>query len=313
MERDIRDELIGVLATDEDFRKSMGENENKDSVFINKNDDIQFSVKSMSKNASEEFYTGYINTIEGFADYKLDVNYSGFQSPDLRKAHFREEINKYLFIFQESSNDKYNKIWKSYLTPKPSAVTYEDKFYSVPVFSSKESVVEWENKYQYNSRSLQREYSSFEEFIERVKEGKTVGRIWNYGERNNPKFIVWRDDDASLFALGPITGIQNGIDGQIIKYNNELYKLNISDYDDYSVYSEKANPSILHIVEKPYLTMCQEFDTLSDTEPVLIKPEGQDGITESIEDDSINIDINKKDDETLLNTFLQSCENDNLY
>ena len=314
MERDIRDEYIGILATDEDIRKTGGENEFKDSVFINKMDDIQFSVKSMSNNASAEFYTGYINTIVGNEDYKLDEIYEGFDSKERRKNNFKEKINSYLFIFQESSNEQYDKIYRAYLTEKPSTITYNDKFFSAPVFSSKESVSEWESKGQYSNRSLQREYSSLDELIERLKEGRPIGKIWNYSERNNPKFIVWYDDiEKKMVALGPITGIQYGIDGAIIRFN-ELYKLDISDHSDYLVYNIKCNPSVLHIVEKAYKTICQEFDQPKDADPIVIIDSAvQDNAIESREDDAINIDINKKDDETLLNIFLQSCENDNLF
>ena len=84
--------FIGVLATDEEYSIAVGDN-TKRSVFINGQNDIQYSVRALSENAPTRFFTGYLNSINDNGMMHLDDETSfDEESERKRVASFKENL-----------------------------------------------------------------------------------------------------------------------------------------------------------------------------------------------------------------------------
>lgn len=325
MDRNSND-YVGILATDAETSTALGDSK-KGSVFINRQDEIQYYVKALSIDAPARLFTGYVNSINGNAAYNLDNSYSAVlgnsYSEDFKNSTrieaFRSVISKYLFIFNsrqinaDSEGKKYHKISRAELIAKPKSVADSDLFVAVPVFSPQQYVNAWEYS---TDAKLYREYSDFNGFIERIKAGKSIGRVSHYDNTDCPRFIVWNDGN-NLCAVGPFSGISfTALGGYILQFDN-LYKIDLDEYGDYIVYFEKANPTVMHFTESIFESISNKFITLDNTlTPIIVvEKENVKPVTteESSESARIEIDPTIKDDHTLLNTFNRLCEENNLY
>lgn len=310
-------EFIGVLATDEETAKALG-NAGKKSVFINSQVEIQYYVKALSVDAPARLFAGYINSINDNAAYNLDDS-SSEDSGDERVAAFKSKIGNYLFLFNSKpastgvDGKKFHKINRASLIGKPAAFKETDAFVPVPVFAPQKDVNAWE----YNTGAkLNREYGSYEEFIERIRSGKSVGRVSHYDNADCPRFVVWTDEDKTC-AVGPFKGVTfTALGGYILQYDN-LYEIDLDEYLDYTVYSPGINPTIMHFTESVFESISNQFVTLdSEVTPVVMeeKENSNPVVKEEVRTpERIEIDPTIKDDYTLLNTFNRLCEERDLY
>ena len=311
-------EFIGILATDEETAAAMGDSK-KVSVFINNQVEIQYHVKALSIDAPARLFTGYINSINDNAAYNLDDSTSEEYQSNGRVEAFRSKIGNYLFLFNSRSSNvandgkKFHKINRADLIAKPAAFKDTDLFVAVPVFSPQPMLNVWE----YNTGAkLHRDYSDYRGFIDRLKNGKSIGRVSHYDSSDFPRFIVWNDDEK-LCAVGPFKGVTfTALGGYILQFDN-LYEIDLEEYIDYTVYAQRINPTLMHITENVFESISNRFITLEgDVTPVIVEEKNEIVPVlseEVIEPERIEIDPTIKDDCTLLNTFNRLCEENNLY
>lgn len=311
-------EFVGVLATDAEAAAALGDSK-KGSVFINSQVEIQYYVKALSIDAPARLFTGYINSINDNAAYNLDDSSSEVYRSSERVEAFRSKIGNYLFLFNSRSMNvgnegkRIHKINRADLIAKPAAFKDGDAFVAVPVFSPQQSVNAWE----YNTGAkLNRDYADYESFIDRIKSGKSIGRVSHYDNSDCPRFIVWSDDDK-LCAIGPFKGVTfTALGGYILQFDN-LYEIDLDEYIDYTVYAQRINPTIMHFTENVFEGISNRFITLDgEVVPVVVeeKKEVAPVLREEVsEPERIEIDPTIKNDCTLLNTFNRLCEENNLY
>lgn len=311
-------EYIGVLATDAETAAALGGDE-KQSVFINRQDDIQYYVKALSVDAPTRLFTGYISSINDNSAYHLDDSLSGVYSSNKRVDAFKLKLKNYLFLFNSKSTNtgvegkKFYKINRADLIEMPAAMKEDDAFVAVPVFSSQQSVNAWE----YNTQvKLNREYSNYDEFIEFIKMGKSIGRVSHYDNQDCPRFIVWNDEDK-LCAIGPFKSVTFTALGGYILQHDELYEIDLTEYVDYAIYKERVNPTIMHFTEDVFESISNQFVTLDgEVIPLIVEEKNEENSAnkeEIREAEKIEIDPTIKDDITLLKTFNRLCEENNLY
>lgn len=311
-------EYVGILATDAEAAAALGDSK-KGSVFINSQYEIQYYVKALSIDAPARLFTGYINSINDNAAYNLDDSSSEIYRSSERVDAFKSKIGNYLFLFNSrsmnvgSEGKKFHKINRADLIAKPAAFKDTDVFVAVPLFSPQQSVSAWE----YNTGAkLYREYADYESFIDRIKSGKSIGRVSHYDNSDCPRFIVWSDDDR-LCAIGPFKGVTfTALGGYILQFDS-LYEIDLEEYIDYTVYAQRINPTIMHFTENVFEGISNRFITLDgEVVPVVVeeKKETAPVFREEVsEPERIEIDPTIKNDCTLLNTFNRLCEENNLY
>lgn len=314
--------LVGVLASNSEIHAATGD-DSKDGVFINSQNEIQYSVKALSDIAPTRFFTGYTNSIVDGDKFNLD-DISSYEDPVSKRVDsFRDKLRDYLFIFTSRSNSpkgdekKYYKLTRANLVMRPAKINDDDVLITVPVFSPKEITKDWE----YLEREhLNRQYSTYEEFIECLKEGKPLGQISDFGNSECPKFVAWYTK-KKYCAIGPFTGVAFTAQGSYILRYDTLYEMDLSPYEDSIVFAFDFNPTIMHVVDKVCEDLTEKFITHQNLSPIINAKEyipnesnsesylNADGHAESV----IDIDPMVKDDATLLKTFRRLCEENKLF
>lgn len=309
-------EYVGILATDEETAAALGDSK-KGSVFINRQDEIQYYVKALSIDAPARLFTGYINSINDNAAYNLDDSSSETYQSSERVDAFKSKIGNYLFLFNSRSMNvgaegkKFHKINRTDLIAKPAAFKDTDTFVAVPVFSP---IV---NAWEYSTEAkLERDYADYESFIDRIKSGKSIGRVSHYDNTDCPRFIVWSDDNR-LCAIGPFKGVTFTAFGGYILQFDSLYEIDLEEYIDYTIYAQRINPTIMHFTENVFEGISNRFITLDGEVGSVVVEEKKESAPvpceEVSEPERIEIDPTIKNDCTLLNTFNRLCEENNLY
>lgn len=312
-------EYVGVIATDAEISAALGGNE-KRSVFINRQDEIQYCVKAISVEAPTRFFTGYISSINDSSAFHLDdLSVTGVYT-QTRVDAFRTKIDKYVFLFNSrlsnisTDGKRTYKINRAELIRKPAAVSEADSFVAVPVFSPQNFTNAWEHN---NAEKLSRKYFNYEQFVHYIRDGKNIGRVSHYDSTDCPRFIVWNDGDK-LCAVGPFKGVTFTVLGDYTLQYDNLFEIDLTEYlNDSVIYSDKINPTIMHFVESVYEEISNQFITssgdavplLSDEADVLPSAAGEDRRASEL----IRIDLATKDDYTLLQSFNRLCEENNLY
>ena len=325
-------QMIGIIASEDDLG-------GKRSVFINSNSAIQYSVKSLMANSnSHDVYTGYMSSFEEDVDFDDD-----YLPNDEREMKFLENVENKLFVFsyRQSENDFY-KMNKVNVVDKPIGFNSEDcRFYSVPVFSSSddEMVTDWES---YKHWNLFRDYKSLDKFYETVRDKRPVGSIYGFNaEIESPSFIIWKDNNERLFAIGKINEMHyNSLRGLILEGNN-LYKIDISDYVKFMVYDIDINPTLAYVPETIFKEIEDciikndvargkeeseiKTDALEEKENkyednVEEKHNQENNITKEIQEIStpseetlMEIDVSQKNDETIIKLMDYHSQRRNLY
>ncbi len=311
-------QYIGVLTSDEDAAKALGDSK-KSGVFINRQSEIQYYVSAISLEAPARLFIGYVDSINDNAAYNLDDFSSEVFNGTKRVEGFKAKMENYLFVFNSKSTGVggegrfFHKIHRANLIAKPAAYKETDTFVAVPVFSPQSFVNAWE----YNTGAkLNRDYSGYEEFVDRIKSGKSVGRVAHYENTDCPRFIVWNDDDRCC-AIGPFKGVSfTALGGYILQYDS-LYEIDLDEYMDYTVFVPNINPTIMHFTETVFENLSNRFITLDGDVTFVLESPKQEAIPlekEALhETEQIEIDPTVKNDTTLLHTFNRLCEENNLF
>ncbi len=243
MEMQIR-QYIGVL-------ESKGP-DGRDSVFMNKGSYIQYRVKQLLlPQESTDFVSGYINSFED--DY--EINDDEYSTDESRILNFKAAVKDKLFVYSYKINENgYANMMsrKTNLVSRPSKYEEGMYFYAVPVFCSKNNtgLCDWESE---KSWKLFREYTGKEEFLEYLKNKKSVGSTYGYyTDAFTPSFVIWMEEDGTMYAIGHILDSRQNTQGGIIFESDNIVCVDVSQYNEYWVYQMSLNPTLMYIPEKIY-------------------------------------------------------------
>lgn len=276
---DVKDrQYIGILADDE---YSGGKN-----IFFNKRSAIQYKIKSLTLPVeSDNHLMGYISS---FVDE--DITDDEYLTESERINNFMNAVNDKLFVY--SSKPAYAgdfpKAQRIYLVEKPVAFDSNTRFYPVPVFSSAGDLMvkEWEKDIHWR---LYRDYNNFEEFRDALKTQKPVGSIYGYvPESFSPAFIIWKDEDGKLLAVGRIAESRlNTFGGLVLSGEEKLKLINISDYVKFVVYNIDVNPTVMFIPEEIYRKIEDEMSKAAANDVVVsVVPKEEDVLINNVETES---------------------------
>lgn len=233
-------QYIGVLTDG-------GEANGKENVFINKGSYIQYIVKSLLlPEETEKFYTGYMDSFETEDEITDDEYLDDY----IRVENFRDAVKNKLFLFtcrQPSGIGDFQKLGKLNLIDKPVGYNNGTDFFAIPTFASAkdEMIRMWEDEKKWR---LYREYYSLETFREYIQSKKSVGSVYGYDATLfSPAFVIWKDEDDELYAIGGITNVQYNTLGGIILESEKIFKINLTDYIKFIVYSLDVNPTVTFI------------------------------------------------------------------
>lgn len=236
-------QIIGILA---DNLEANG----KQNVFINRSSAIQYMVKPlMLPLESTDYFTGYISSFEDDVDYDDD-----YLSDDERIEKFTSNVEDMLFLYSYRPNyeDKFSKMQRVNLVPKPNAFDNDTRFYAIPVFATaNDSLInDWENEHRWK---LYRDYKDFNEFYTLVKSGKSVGRVYGYrADDFTSSFVIWKDFEGRLFAVGNIESSHYDALGGLNLDVKDIFKIDITDYIKFVVYNVAINPTLMYIPDLIY-------------------------------------------------------------
>lgn len=305
-------QIIGILVSDEEL--------NNNSVFINRSSAIQYTLKSLSIPRGEpEYFTGYLSSFEDEIEFEDDTY---LDDPD-RSENFREWISKQLLIFSYKTGGDFAKVRKANLVAKPNAFDTNMRFYAVPVFAAEGDriIMDWCSRQRFN---LWRDYASLGEFQNYIYEKRSVGSLYGYDlDSFKPSFVVWKDAEGKLYAIGGITDITYDSLGGIILEGSDIFKVNISDYIKFVVYDMNANPTIIFVPEAIY----KDIEDVILKDSVARKKAGK-SVEEKVEipvptdirevnefsnEKLIEIDITEKTDEMIIQSMDYHSQRDGLY
>ena len=289
----------------------------RDNVFINRSGAIQYLLKPLTTPAEEvESFAGYISSLE--ENYVDNDIYT-----ENRINNFKDEVKDELFVFTYRENDEseYQKILKAYLVPKPQIFDNEAKFIQIPVFASKndELVSEWAEA---KSWKLYREYNNINEFLIYVLENRPLGSIYGFdAEYHMPEFILWKDADSHIYALGQIDNMEYDEVGSLVINSSNLSKEDINEFLKYMIYDIYSNPTVAYIPEKIYKIV---LDKLKTKKREVITQENSENnfytladaiyeMGEVVKDSAIEISLEHKNDEMIISFMDYYSRESNLY
>ncbi len=294
-------QIIGVLNHDSNGRPN---------VFINRNSAIQYMLKALILPAANSgFFTGYMSSFENNTIVEDDENLED----DERVSNFISLASDKLFIFSYHSYYKnyepeYPKISNVNFMPLSTSFTPDTYFYSVPVFAAADDKMtsEWEEEHKWN---LYREYNNLNEFIRFIINKKSVGRVYGYSAYEFcPSFVVWKDEDGKLSAVGNITNNYYTVHGGLHIFNDgSLYKTDICGYMKDIVYSVNINPTLMFIPSSIYKAIEKEILGKTSTKFQFLES------SQSDSEEPIEIDNSYRNDELIISLMDYYSQEENLF
>lgn len=318
---DIQDrQYIGILANNDEAG-------GRDTVFINKGSYIQYRVKSLLlPQESPNFMTGFISSFEDDSE----INDDEYSSEEERINNFEEAVKDKLFVYSYRVNGEGHANLgngKTNLVKRPEKVTRDTYFYAVPVFSSKnnDTSCEWELERKW---SLFREYDSKEDFVEFLKNKKPVGRTYGYyPDAFTPSFVIWLDDNGSMYAIGHVIDNRYNMQGGLIIECDNIAIANIDEFDEFWVYQASLNPTLMYIPENIYVKVEDKLSKAVSNEKIVEDVDsdlqnGTDKMKESVsvsiesiqqEEKLIEIDVSEKTDDLIIKSMDYHSQKRNLF
>ena len=238
-------EYIGRLARYDQSGRS--------SIFINRMYIIQYNVKTLLlPDAATSFVTGFGNLLPDFSD---DI----YAEEDARIDNFEAFMENQLFIFKVQTKNvngmEVRSMTDVHLVPVPKSFDQSTEFYAVPVFCSKndEEVRDWEYNKSWN---LYRNYDTRAEFLANIKVGEQIGSLYGYDiESSAPAFVLWREPDGRLFAVGSIESAETDPVGACVLQGKYLFTIDMSEYIENFVYDDSYNPCVSYVPADIYRTI----------------------------------------------------------
>lgn len=318
---DIQDrQYIGILA-------SVDESYGRDNVFINKGSYIQYRVKSLLlPQESPNFLSGFISSFEDDSE----INDDEYSSEEERINNFEETVKDKLFVYSYRVNEEGHANLgnrKTSLVKRPEKITRDTYFYAVPVFCSKnnDTLREWELERKW---SLFREYENKEEFIEFLKNKKPVGSTYGYyPDAFTPSFVIWLDDDGTMYAIGHVIDNRHNTQGGLIIECDKIAIVNIDEFDEFWVYQASLNPTLMFIPEEIYAKVEDKLLKTSSVEKIGERVEidlqnNSNKMRENVsanaestkwEEELIEIDVSEKTDDLIIKSMDYHSQKRNLF
>lgn len=318
---DIQDrQYIGILA-------SVDESYGRDNVFINKGSYIQYRVKSLLlPQESPNFLSGFISLFEDDSE----INDDEYSSEEERINNFEETVKDKLFVYSYRVNEEGHANLgnrKTSLVKRPEKITRDTYFYAVPVFCSKNNDTsrEWELERKW---SLFREYENKEEFIEFLKNKKPVGSTYGYyPDAFTPSFVIWLDDDGTMYAIGHVIDNRHNTQGGLIIECDKIAIVNIDEFDEFWVYQASLNPTLMFIPEEIYAKVEDKLLKTSSVEKIGERVEidlqnNSNKMRENVsanaestkwEEELIEIDVSEKTDDLIIKSMDYHSQKRNLF
>lgn len=318
---DIQDrQYIGILA-------SVDESYGRDNVFINKGSYIQYRVKSLLlPQESPNFLSGFISSFEDDSE----INDDEYSSEEERINNFEETVKDKLFVYSYRVNEEGHANLgnrKTSLVKRPEKITRDTYFYAVPVFCSKNNDTsrEWELERKW---SLFREYENKEEFIEFLKNKKPVGSTYGYyPDAFTPSFVIWLDDDGTMYAIGHVIDNRHNTQGGLIIECDKIAIVNIDEFDEFWVYQASLNPTLMFIPEEIYAKVEDKLLKTSSVEKIGERVEidlqnNSNKMRENVsanaestkwEEELIEIDVSEKTDDLIIKSMDYHSQKRNLF
>ena len=318
---DIQDrQYIGILA-------SVDESYGRDNVFINKGSYIQYRVKSLLlPQESPNFLSGFISSFEDDSE----INDDEYSSEEERINNFEETVKDKLFVYSYRVNEEGHANLgnrKTSLVKRPEKITRDTYFYAVPVFCSKNNDTsrEWELERKW---SLFREYENKEEFIEFLKNKKPVGSTYGYyPDAFTPSFVIWLDDDGTMYAIGHVIDNRHNTQGGLIIECDKIAIVNIDEFDEFWVYQASLNPRLMFIPEEIYAKVEDKLLKTSSVEKIGERVEidlqnNSNKMRENVsanaestkwEEELIEIDVSEKTDDLIIKSMDYHSQKRNLF
>lgn len=318
---DIQDrQYIGILA-------SVDESYGRDNVFINKGSYIQYRVKSLLlPQESPNFLSGFISSFEDDSE----INDDEYSSEEERINNFEETVKDKLFVYSYRVNEEGRANLgnrKTSLVKRPEKITRDTYFYAVPVFCSKNNDTsrEWELERKW---SLFREYENKEEFIEFLKNKKPVGSTYGYyPDAFTPSFVIWLDDDGTMYAIGHVIDNRHNTQGGLIIECDKIAIVNIDEFDEFWVYQASLNPTLMFIPEEIYAKVEDKLLKTSSVEKIGERVEidlqnNSNKMRENVsanaestkwEEELIEIDVSEKTDDLIIKSMDYHSQKRNLF
>lgn len=294
-------QVIGILNCDSN---------GKPNVFINRNSAIQYMLKALILPAANSgFFTGYMSSFENNI---IIEDYDNLED-DERISNFTDMADGKLFIFSYHSYYKnyepeYPKLSNVSLVQAPALFTPDTYFYSVPVFAAADDRMtnEWEEEHKWN---LYREYNNLEEFTKFITDKKSLGRIYGYSAYEFcPSFVVWKDEEGNLSAIGNIINNYYTAHGGLhISNEKNLCAMDICDYMKDIVYSINTNPTLMFIPSTIYKEIERKILGRASTKFQFLEN------SQSSEEELIEIDSSYRNDESIISLMDYYSQEENLF
>lgn len=294
-------QYIGTLASAKDLEGSNF----RENVFVNTQAYIQYIVKSKTLPImSQSLFTGYMSCFDENCNIKDD----SYQVDDIRIADFEQQLKDQFIIFTYRVKEgKYYNVSSAYLLPRSSSLSLDTMFHAVPIFSSYNDIElqKWENS---NKCRLFRDYSTYEEFTERIRSGKSLGNIYGYDfSISAPSFVIWKGINGELFAVGYINEFRLNSLGAVILESYNLFHINLSDYESFFVFDTYINPTLMFVPQEIYTRIenriLQESSSNRNETPIQ---------TDKIENNEIQPEIITQPSSEQLNIISTEKKDDNL-
>lgn len=305
----------------------MDESYGRDNVFINKGSYIQYRVKSLLlPQESPNFLSGFISSFEDDSE----INDDEYSSEEERINNFEETVKDKLFVYSYRVNEEGHANLgnrKTSLVKRPEKITRDTYFYAVPVFCSKNNDTsrEWELERKW---SLFREYENKEEFIEFLKNKKPVGSTYGYyPDAFTPSFVIWLDDDGTMYAIGHVIDNRHNTQGGLIIECDKIAIVNIDEFDEFWVYQASLNPTLMFIPEEIYAKVEDKLLKTSSVEKIGERVEidlqnNSNKMRENVsanaestkwEEELIEIDVSEKTDDLIIKSMDYHSQKRNLF
>ncbi|GFN32955.1 McrB family protein [Paenibacillus xylaniclasticus] len=234
MNKDWNLDFVGILATEEDLQRRP--------IIINSQNVLQFFVRLIS-----ETPYGFPNA-NLFTCYASDLTRYGFEDDyfrpdDERKDKLERFLNDYMLIFrpQKKILPNHNEIYAGKevrLIRKSDSYVDGTTFIPVPVFSAEQHDI------------------SYDDFIQKLLNGKFVGRIESISTEANdtPQFIIWKQKDK-YSLIGEFDKHQYAHGGYCL---NIAGQLKVTEFEDdllEDCYSTSENSTLMFVPLSIYQSM----------------------------------------------------------
>lgn len=279
-------DLIGILATEEEISKAY----NKENIFINSNDFIQFYIKLISTTPYD--YPNLDNKTKYIACFSTSLH--DLYKDDTSKSHYERINDFYNFIYDKfvclnvEQKEDYTILNKYFynghikeVLPRPSKIEQADVLHPVPIF---------------NKSNASNDINSF---LHDLSKNSKFGNNSHISKEldDTPEMIFYEDDDNDIFAIGEIKSFDFNEDSGIsFNFDERIHYFKLEEEDYKSLIVNKNNVAFI----TTFLIQKIEGKILRDTENIIELETDKKAKKDEIEEKFLNHFIDKLTNENLV-------------